>query len=515
METPAHRAKMGTHQVSLLLLLANAVLALVMLSYFCSSGPYLFDAGELVAAAWQLGASHPPGQTLHAFIGQIASMVPIGPFVWRVAMVSVLGAVFASLFAALLMRDLLALSFWGAESFCRSEAFHDSWHFRKFLWIAAPTLTFWSILLSPVLLRQATRVEVYAPALALVLLSLRLVAFASAFTSAGTTKESRRWFLAGVCGGLAASLHPPHGLAAFVAMMPWVTFPSFSKRRRIHVFIWIAGSLAAFLPFCLYLHLRARAGAPLWGDPSSLSGLFHYLSASAYHQNLVKTPATVADSVASIAIFIATRSSGALLLGLLSILILSFYRWRKKGAIGTEDSQGCEAAFRMLRSGVLATLAVFLQSFDPRNPDNLAYAGPALSCLRIASLWGLCWGMPVLLLGSSLGRKSSGNRPARIMHICSLGIAVLMCLPVPGVGQAFGSAENAIDADPAVLDRLAQESMHQVAPRALVMLQTDFPAASFLMLQAVEGARPDTIPFVDGAEHLVLALEDFSQASGL
>ena len=44
-----------------------------------AAGPHLYDAGELVAAAWTLGASHPPGQPLHALLAHVLTWLPLGP----------------------------------------------------------------------------------------------------------------------------------------------------------------------------------------------------------------------------------------------------------------------------------------------------------------------------------------------------------------------------------------------------------------------------------------------------
>ena len=41
-----------------------------LLAWVSASGFQLWDAMELSGAAWTLGGSHPPGQPLHALLGQ-------------------------------------------------------------------------------------------------------------------------------------------------------------------------------------------------------------------------------------------------------------------------------------------------------------------------------------------------------------------------------------------------------------------------------------------------------------
>ncbi|MBC7171573.1 MAG: DUF2723 domain-containing protein, partial [Polyangiaceae bacterium] len=65
---------------------------------------YWLDAGELVAQATDLGISHPPGHPLFGVVAHAASLVPLGPIEFRVA---VLGAVCTALAALFFHRALL------------------------------------------------------------------------------------------------------------------------------------------------------------------------------------------------------------------------------------------------------------------------------------------------------------------------------------------------------------------------------------------------------------------------
>src|SRR5579872_2275646 len=46
------------------------------------------DSGELVAAACARGVAHPPGYPLHALLGGLFALLPVGSPAWRVNLLS-------------------------------------------------------------------------------------------------------------------------------------------------------------------------------------------------------------------------------------------------------------------------------------------------------------------------------------------------------------------------------------------------------------------------------------------
>ncbi|MGB0680566.1 MAG: protein O-mannosyl-transferase family, partial [Polyangiales bacterium] len=72
------------------------------------AGPHLFDSGELVAAAWQLQGSHPPGQPLHALLGHGLAQLSLGPVSWRIAWLSWLLTLATALATGQLARTLVS-----------------------------------------------------------------------------------------------------------------------------------------------------------------------------------------------------------------------------------------------------------------------------------------------------------------------------------------------------------------------------------------------------------------------
>ncbi|MCA9529422.1 MAG: DUF2723 domain-containing protein, partial [Myxococcales bacterium] len=78
------------------------------------AGYQLYDAGELTAAAFELGGSHPPGQPLHALVAHVLGLLPLGPYVFRVALLSVAGETLAAALTGRLCAALIAQSAGGA-----------------------------------------------------------------------------------------------------------------------------------------------------------------------------------------------------------------------------------------------------------------------------------------------------------------------------------------------------------------------------------------------------------------
>ena len=145
---------------------------------------HALDSGELAAAGIRLGLSHPPGQGAHALLVKAASLVPLGDLGLRANLVSALGAAIAAALLALAAGRL------GAPAAVAA---------------ALGLAVAWS---GPAV-ENATRTEVYTPALAVVALAL---------LAAHTPGDERRGAAAsGLAAGLAASLHPAAGIAVVLA----------------------------------------------------------------------------------------------------------------------------------------------------------------------------------------------------------------------------------------------------------------------------------------------------------
>ncbi len=392
---------------------AVALLGFVLLAWGGAAGPHPWDVGELVAAAARLGGSHAPGQPLHALLGYAIARLPLGSMVARVSWLSALGAAIA---AYALGRTVHAL------------ADRDDGKTRL-----AAVLASISLLLTPAVLRSAMRPEVYTLALACVMLG----AWALAERARGYFHGLR---VTAVCAGLAFALHPPHALA--LAAMALVAVVA-KRPSRVELVSSFGLGLVVTIALMAYLPLRGAAGAPMWGDPTSVLGWWTYVSGAPYRHNLgsaqsdvlaVGTYLLIAVPV-SIAVLLAPRQLGWAL-------------------------------------ALVAVVAALVQPFEERNPDNVAYDAPAIAMLLAAAAATLA-------------------RAERRLHF---GLVLLPLSPL-WLSIQGGYLESA---ELPALETLAFETLGAPAPRALIVTRTDFVAASVMLGQEVDRLRPDAAHFVEG-----------------
>jgi hypothetical protein len=422
----------GSRLPGTLALDALALVAFGVYAIGAAAGPHPYDVGELAAAAALLGGSHPPGQPLHALLGHAAALVPLGPIVLRLSLLSSAGAAMAAWAAG---RAVLAWSARGAATTRIDVAI-----------AAAVTL---AVALLPCVIRSAMRPEVYTLALACVTGS----AWALAARHHGTTRGGLG--VAAVLAGLAFALHPPHAIA--IALMGLVACAARRPSRRELAVASALGVLVS-VGLTLYLPLRAHAGASCWGDPTTASGLWAYVSGAAYQRNLGAHGSAIEHVLVALR-YALIQGGGAALVGAPLAL---------RGPIE-------RTAWGM---SVVALAAALVQPLEERNPDNVAYYAPALALGLVA-------------LGASLARAAT--EPAR----STPALAGAMATPlVPFACSAL--AGLFVSADLPVLETLAFETASAPAPRALLVVRTDFVAGAAMQSRDVDGLRPDLAIFVEG-----------------
>lgn len=411
-----------------------------VLAHQVAAGPHPFDAGELAAASWSLGGSHPPGQVLHALVARIFTLLPLGPLPARIALASATCAVIVASLAMHIARALLLVL--GVE--------------RREVVTAASVATGLGTLLAAPVLRQALRVEVYTLALALVLIA---VASLVAWTRGDGTRAIWR---AAFAGGLAAAVHPPHGLVAALVGVALAHRGTW-WRRPVPFALTIAFGIAG-LSVLGYLPLRALAGAAMWGDPLSLHGLWDYVSAKAYWQNNVANASgSLPRELYDYGRHLVLVTSVAPVLGAASLPLVC-------------ERQHARAAWLFVLATAVAVLAACLQPFEERNPDNLAWLAPATAMLVIAGCAGFA---------------AMATRQPRWLGW--LGLAVTAAAPATTARLA-----QFLRADLPALETLAAALVDTPPPRALVVPTTDFAASSWFLARAVDGARPDVAVFCSG-----------------
>jgi hypothetical protein len=424
------------------------IIAGLALQWVAVSGAHLYDTGELVAAAWSLGGSHPPGQPLHALLGHALAWLPLGPIAWRVSAVSVLGALLSAWYAGRITAALVTV-------FDRGPA----WARRL-----APDVTALAVLLSPPVARQATRPEVYTVALALTLYAvLQLLHWAMP-----PRKGNRELLRAAAATGLLGALHLPHALSvlAFAAVAVSVARSDVLGRPRAWPWIVLAGT--AGLGVYSYLPLRGMAGAPMWGDPTTGSGFWRYVSGKAYQANLGASGSAPWFELITDALAYVTTAGGFIpALGLAPLLIA-----------GRRTGPDARRLGWLAAGGLLGVCtAAMLQPHEPSNPDNVAYAAPGVAVFVAMGVAG--W---VLF---------AHRQWSSALVACVL--AVIAVNP-----PAWTRIREAVDKRAPALETLSWMLTTSPAPRALALVQTDLFGSSWMLARQVRGARPDMAWFASG-----------------
>jgi hypothetical protein len=373
-----------------------------------------------------LAGSHAPGQPLHALLGHAALLVPFGPIAFRLSILSGAAAAIAAWAAGQTLIALLAPR-------------------RDRIVVGSAAAVMIAVALLPAVVRNAMRPEVYTCALACVMLAAWALAERSARGGAGLR-------VAAVLAGLAFALHPPHALV--IAAMGVVS--CITRRPTRRELAWATALGLVSLVTLLYLPIRATAGASMWGDPTTPSGLFAYLSGAAYRRNLGAGEAGRGAQLVLALRYLAIEGGGAAIL----LLPLALARRVMRGAWVT---------------ALVAIAAALVQPLEERNPDNVAYFAPALALVIVAA-------------GATLAELAVSH--PRI----ALAAPLLAASPF-----AFAAAGGHLaTAELPYLETLSFETVDSPAPRGLLVARTDFVAGAAMMSEDVDAVRPDLALFVEG-----------------
>jgi hypothetical protein len=232
----------------------------------------LLDSPELSAAAITLGVPHPTGYPLFIALGHLwASFVGAiagGDPAWRLNLLTALFAAGAVATVAAVGRRLTGRASAG--------------------WLAAGVLAF-----SPGFWAQANVVEVYALH---VLFAASLLWLWLGFEQAADSGDDPRRSLRALA--FVTGLSFTHHLMT-VLVLPTVAY-SVLRHRRSWWSAREAGVLCALglAPLLLYVYLPIVASSdPLvnWGNPESLSALWHHVSGAQYHHNVGASDGSAID----------------------------------------------------------------------------------------------------------------------------------------------------------------------------------------------------------------------------
>jgi hypothetical protein len=334
------------------------------------------DSGELAAAAYHLGISHPAGSPLWLILAKGSSLLPLaGGVALRMAVLSAL-AVALGVGAMAFFLARLGIPPAGAAPLALSLAF-----LPRSLW-------------------AGTMVEVYALELALAVLFLLLL------DRAGTRpRDFRAAGAAGLAGGLLLATH--HSLLPGVlAALAGATLPGGRPFRRAASAM---GGLALGLTPYLELPLRAsRHPAAMWADTGTAAGLWRHLSSAQYTggiegggwDRLVEALAVMGAPLpwlllplAAAGLWLLLRRSPVAAAGLLALAAtdLAVVVWLQDMPLDSE-------CYLVTASGLTGLAAVLT-------------LGEALA--RRRRLAPLAWALPAALLAAGAGWLDPASMPAR------------------------------------------------------------------------------------------------------
>ncbi len=396
------------------------------------------DAAELTASAAELGIAHPTGFVLDLLIWRVLMLVPLGDLGFRAALTT-------ALWGAASVALITQLAIWIGPQNCS----------KKVVPLLAPAL----LLGSATVLRSFTETEVYASALCLSLLAITAAAHPS-------LSASVRWRSLALLAGVSFLTHTSLRIAIVAAGCYLLLSPERRALRLRTASVWAIVALST-VALVLYIPLRARHMVWAdWGSPTSASAVLNHLSAArirqAYSQQMFATARIIFD----------LKLLGRLLvedLGLLGLL---------GAALGT--------VFAVLNRQRTVSLIVWVGLGD------FLYA-------LLVNPMGARDRQTLFLAEASLALLASyfaASVLARLHTRREAGIAwqavVAACAVVFGL-HAEGRFRGSVDGWSAVELYGGPGAIGAVAPRAIVLCESDDLCGGSLYARVVEGERPDVV----------------------
>lgn len=404
-------------------------LAFIAYAVIAPAGVLWMDSGELAAAGFSLGSSHPPGHPGHAMLAKLMSLIPIGEVAFRVALASAAAMAVAAVGVWTLIAQLVP-----EQSVGR---------------VAATAL----FALSPAAILDGSRGEVYAMSGAAIVWAAVL---AVRFWRAEQPQAKHALGAAGLCG-IAAAFHPAIAVAAAVPLAAAVSI----RARRRCLRLAPAALAVVVLAGAAYLYLPLRAGAAVaWDDNATAAGFWRTITGAAYQDNFAlggllsrfgSLWGLVGEGIAL----------GALLSGLLGLMFGAATRLR-----GAAVLLGC---------AVCVVLGASLQ--QTINPDFRGYVLPALAmcCVGVA-----------IACEAAVKLLTLPDEPAW-RH----GAAAVVMVPIIGLGLIHGASDVELD-DCDDVTQLVDHSVGVMPPGpGLFVSASDHALFPARYERYVAGHRPD------------------------
>ena len=394
------------------------------------------DGGELSLAAGVMGVAHPPGEPAYLVLGKLAALVPVGDLPFRLTLLSALTVAIAAGLLAAIVNDAA-----GKLSGMPGSGVP-----------LAGLIAGLCFGLSPALVLQGVRPELYGLTIALGLASVRALQMGG----------RRGVALAVLPLCLAGAVHH----AMLVAALPGLALLATGRGRgsfRAGIGCAILLVVPALLQFA-WLPLRSITDPALdFGTVRSWDRVVHHFTAAGYARSFHPTEGQItANLLAHLRLFRADLGALALLLGLFALP--GAWRRRRRYVV---------AALLILGVGLLPTVLQGL--FREDNPDARGYLlGP----------------VAVLSAGAGIGAVAllARVRGAAPGLAALTGTALIVAVAVsPGLGS-LRAADHSGRALPA---RVGAALLDGAAPGALVLTGGDSWAFPPLYLRYWEGRRPD------------------------
>ncbi|MEO0077391.1 MAG: DUF2723 domain-containing protein [candidate division WOR-3 bacterium] len=311
--------------------------ALVVYALTVAPAVGLIDSGELSAGCYLLNILHPTGYPLYTLLGRLATTIPLGSVVNRMAgMSALLSAVGVGLFVLLCLR--LGLSGWSAASAGLVMAF---------------SVPVWS---------SSTDAEVH---------SLTLVLGVLVWLATVRTDSRNYLLFFAYLAGLALTNHMSAASLVAGAAIAVVSSARSEVRRRLLVTILLF--LLGLSPY-LFLLLRARAGPVMaWGNPVNLERLWWHVTGKQYQVWMFSLPVSEILANAGRCAAMLGRSLTWVLIPVSAAGAIVMFRIRRGLAVG------------LVATAVLA----FLYGINYSIPDIEAYFLPVMVTLGLFVACGL------------------------------------------------------------------------------------------------------------------------------
>ncbi len=431
-----------------------------------------FDAPELAAAAAGLGVTHPPGHPLWVVCASLAAMLHVATLPFRVALLS-----------GVCLGVIGRVTYGVARNLAASALDHEALTSRgdRALGALAALAVSVSATVGPAVLRQATRVEVYALAGALAVGVLGLACARSLTPAARARLSVLLVALGGANHHFIALTAAPLALATLLERL----HAADNASRRRALLAWAPIGALGLAPYAL-LFLRADTAASLV-RVRTLDDFGWTVSARAFQKNMGHgVPGEFADHLLAVLDWLGASLTP---LGLVTALAGTFLLLR-----ATRLDAVRADVLRLFALATTVCLARAALGFVSGNPDAAGYLVPAVAAVACLSV-GFCT-VAWRAIRTAPPAPEGPSPGARVVLSAAL-VAAPLALPL--YITASGLAATAHDRA-WVAECAADALLSRLPARAVVIAYAPETVFRARFAQRVEGERPDVsvvpVPFL-------------------